>query len=89
MTIAFYILLGVQALCWLLFLFGDIGFDKPGKYGLDFSALLPIGAVYLIALLSGVVLALLKKRWFVASSQFLPILAVLLYIFFDSWIYWP
>ncbi len=89
MTIAFYILLGVQALCWLLILFGDIGFDKPGKYGLDFSALLPIGAVYLIALLSGVVLALLKKRWFVASSQFLPILAVLLYIFFDSWIYCP
>jgi hypothetical protein len=89
MTIALYILLGVQALCWLLFLFGDIGFDKPGKYGLDFSALVLIGAVCLIALLSGTVLGFLKKRWFIASSQFLPILAALLYIYLPYRTYDP
>ena len=89
MTIAFYILLGVQAVCWSLFLFGDIGFDKPGKYGLDFSAFIIIGAVYLIALVSGVVVGFLKKRWFVSSIQLLPILGALLYIYVPYQTYDP
>ena len=89
MNIALYILLGVQALCGLLFLFGDIGFDKPGKYGLDFSALVLIGTVYLIALLSGIVLGLMKKRWFIASSQFFPMLATLAYFYLPYRTYDP
>ncbi len=89
MNIAVYILLAVQALCWSLFLFGDIGFDKPGKYGLDFSALVVVGVVYVIALLSGIVVGFLKKRWFILGSQFLPILVALLYIYLPYRTYDP
>jgi hypothetical protein len=81
MSIAFYILLAVQALCWSIFLFGDIGFDRPGKYGLDYPALVVIGAVYAVALVSGIVLGVMKKRWLAACSQFIPILAALLYVY--------
>ena len=81
MNVVFYILLAIQTICCSLALFGDIGFDKPGKYGMDYSALVVIGWVYAIALISGLVVGFMKKLWLVSMSQFLPIVYVLGYIY--------
>ncbi len=47
----------VQFACAAVIAFGDIGFDHPGRFGLSFGHLLWLGAVYVIALLFGVIRA--------------------------------
>ena len=74
------VLVGVQALCWLVFLFGDIGFDKAGKFGLDYDAFILIAVVYGIAFIAGITLGLVQKRKLVAPAQVMPILLYLAYM---------
>lgn len=78
---ALYALIAVQALCWLMFLFGDIGFDKAGKFGLDYDAFILIAAVYAVALVAGVVLALVKRQKRLTAVQLFPIIVFLLCLF--------
>lgn len=50
-------------------IFGDIGFDHPGKYGLDFDNLVSLVAFYIASLLVGVVYAAYWRRWKLVSLQ--------------------
>jgi hypothetical protein len=63
-----------QASLIALVCLGEIGFDHPGKYGLDFDAFLVIAAFYMIALLVGLVRSCVRKEWkFVAVQLVLPL----------------
>jgi hypothetical protein len=44
-------------------LFGDIGFDKPGRFGLDFGHLLLIAAAEVSLFLTLVVVSIASKHW--------------------------
>jgi hypothetical protein len=55
----------IIATLWLLFgvvLLGDVGFDHPGRFGLDFEAFLILGILYLVLLASGIVIATMAKN---------------------------
>ncbi len=69
------VLLILQTLGVLTIYFGDIGFDYPGKYGLDFGHLLLILAmeVAIIIVLIGISIAI-KKWWPVLLSLFIVLL---------------
>ena len=56
---------GVQILAALVVVFGDIGFDRPGRFGLDFGHLVYfLAPVWGVAALGGLVLSLRAgRRW--------------------------
>ena len=78
------VLLACQVVLCALFLFGDIGFDKAGRYGLDFDAGIIILGIYAIVILVGLILASLKKRWVLVCFQLAPILFSLGYVYFPE-----
>lgn len=57
---------GAQLLAALVVVFGDIGFDRPGRFGLDFGHLVFfISPIWCAAALGGLVLSLRAgRRWF-------------------------
>jgi len=71
-----HILLLLQAALTAVLCFGDIGFDKPGRYGLDFNAGVTLVTFYAAALLVGIVVAIRLKRFWWLGIQVLPILCV-------------
>lgn len=54
-------------------MFGDIGFDKPGKHGLSYDSFMAISALYIIALIAGLVLSIKKHQWTVLVLQIIPV----------------
>jgi hypothetical protein len=59
----------VQFACALIFVFGDIGFDRPGRFGLAFDHLLILAAVYLVALLLGIASSIKTRRRTLVAVQ--------------------
>ena len=54
---------GAQVLAVLVVVFGDIGFDRPGRFGLDFGHLVFfISPIWCVAALGGLVLSLRAGR---------------------------
>jgi len=43
-------------------LFGDIGFDHPGRFGMSFGHGIVLSILYLVALISGLVLSCMKRK---------------------------
>lgn len=68
---AFWIVCGLQFLVVLALFFGDIGFDKPGKFGLDFGHFLVLMLVQLCLSVAAAVIIIRKKRWAYFGAQFL------------------
>lgn len=56
------ILLSIQVFGVALVVFGDIGFDKPGKLGLDYNALLFVVAMELGLFLTLMAVSVLNKK---------------------------
>ena len=68
----------IQLLGLAVLLFGDVGFDKAGRYGLDFDHALGIAAIEVIAFLAAVWLSVAKKSWApVSISALILIVGVL------------
>lgn len=65
----------------LVLMFGDIGFDKPGRFGLDFDDFLVITSCYGIAVLIGLPLSIGAKLWPLTLLQLAPVGIFLLLIF--------
>ncbi len=63
------IALAVQLLALLVLVFGDIGFDKPGRFGLDFGHLLLLAALWVAALGVGLFLACRRRRFGIVALQ--------------------
>ena len=62
-------LLGIQVLGIAVVMFGDVGFDKPGRFGLDFGHLLLIAAAEVALSIALVVFSILKKKWWPGVSS--------------------
>lgn len=75
-----YVLLLLQAGLAVVLCFGDIGFDHPGRYGLDYGDGFWLLVFYAVTLLLGLVVAIKLKRYWWLGVQFLPIL----FVTFDS-----
>ena len=57
--------------------FGDIGFDHPGRFGLSFNHGIFFTVSYLVSLIAGSVFAIKKRNWKIATVQIaIPILLV-------------
>jgi hypothetical protein len=59
----------VESALLALLVFSDIGFDHPGRFGLDFNALIVIGTAYAVALLFGLARSIIEKNWATAVLQ--------------------
>jgi hypothetical protein len=75
------LLLCGQIACICLLQFGDIGFDHPGKFGLDFDDLVLICVVYGIVLIAGLACSVIKKHWLAVVAQVCIPIAVLAFSF--------
>ena len=73
---------GVQVLAALVVVFGDIGFDRPGRFGLDFGHLvLFIAPAWCVAALGGLILSLRAgKRWILIQVLLLAMPLVAFYL---------
>ena len=81
MTITLAVLLALQFLSLAVLMFGDIGFDHPGRFGLSFNHGLFFTISYIVALLSGLACAKIKKSWGVAVSQIVIPLLILAFLY--------
>ncbi len=68
---AFWILCLLQFLVVLTLYFGDIGFDKPGKFGLDFYHFLLLMLVQAFLFIAAASMIIRRKRWIYFSAQLL------------------
>ena len=73
---------GAQVLAVLVVVFGDIGFDRPGRFGLDFGHLVFfLAPVWCAAALGGLILSLRAgKRWFLIQVLLLATPFVAIYL---------
>ena len=61
----------LQCLVILALYFGDIGFDKPGRFGLDFGHFLILMVTQTCLLVAAVTTIIRKKQWRYFRVQFL------------------
>lgn len=67
------LLMCLQVACVLIACFVPFGFDHPSSWGLDFGHLLLLAALYMALLLTGLSLAVRRRRWlFVVAELALP-----------------
>ncbi len=62
-------LLVIQVLGIAVVVFGDVGFDKPGRFGLDFGHLLLIAAAEAALLIALAVFSIVNKKWWPGVSS--------------------
>lgn len=68
----------IQLLGLAVLLFGDVGFDKAGRFGLDFRHFLVIAAVEIVAFIAAIWLSVVRKSWVpVLLSAFILFVGVL------------
>jgi len=60
--LAFRAAIAAQVLIVAIVVFGDIGFDHPGRFGLDFGHLLLLGVLWLVSTVLGFVFARQTRR---------------------------
>jgi len=72
---AFWRACGFQGLIVIVLLFGDIGFDRPGRFGLDFGHLLLLLVVDTLLIAWAVTIAIRARSWPLAGIQALLLLA--------------
>jgi hypothetical protein len=60
-----------QGLLLAMLLFGGIGFDHPGRFGLSFDHWILLSVGYVLTLIVGVVLAFTRKQWIALACQLL------------------
>ena len=72
----------LQLAAILCFVFGDIGFDRPGRFGLDFDDALLILGFFAVMWMWGTLLAFRRRAWNWALVQLaLPVLGT-----FAAWV---
>lgn len=67
----YWVVCGLQSLIILLLFFGDIGFDKPGKLGLDFDHFLILMFILICLFIAAVVIVAKRKCWNYLSAQYM------------------
>lgn len=70
-------ILWAEVVLVLVFLLGDIGFDRPGRFGLDFGHALLILGLFLLLWLVGAWMAVRCRSWTMLGAQLaLPLVAM-------------
>jgi hypothetical protein len=72
-------LFGLQVVCGLVGVLVPFGLDEPSSWGLDVGHLLLLAALYLVALLAGLFLAIKLRRWAILAGE-LALLAALTWL---------
>jgi hypothetical protein len=67
-----WIAIAVQVAALVILLFGDIGFDHPGRFGLDFDDWMRIASVYVFAVLYGTVRWAFARNVLLCALQLVP-----------------
>ncbi len=67
------VLIVSQFLLLAVLMFGDIGFDHPGRFGMSFDHGLFLSFLYLVALIAGLLNSATQKSWKTALLQILPV----------------
>lgn len=75
------VLFAIQILLLAVLAFGDIGFDRPGRFGLSFGHGVAIAGLYLLMLLLGVACSIHEKRWGTSVPQILVPLVIAAVLF--------
>ena len=71
------ILTVTQVLLMAVLIFGDIGFDRPGRFGMSFGHGILLSILYQIALVLGVVYSCIKRKWYTLFPQaVIPLLGI-------------
>lgn len=71
------ILTVAQTLLMAVLLFGDIGFDRPGRFGMSFGHGILLSVLYLIALVFGIVYSCINRKWYTLFPQaVIPLLVI-------------
>jgi hypothetical protein len=69
----------IECLLLAVLAFGDVGFDHPGRFGLDFDDAIVLLVLFCGVLLGGVVYAARRRRWGWAALQLaIPIVVILI-----------
>ena len=72
---AFWIVCFLQCLGVLVLYFGDIGFDKAGRFGLDFDHFLALMLLQICLFIAAAILIVRSRRWSYFGVQ-LPLLVL-------------
>jgi len=67
----FWTICAIQFLVILTLAFGDIGFDKPGRFGLDFDHLVILIFTQVCLFIAAASMIIRTKRWYYFGVQFL------------------
>ena len=73
------ILTVAQVLLMVVLLFGDIGFDHPGRFGMSFGHGILLSVFYLISVGFGIVYSCIKRKWYTLFPQAVIPLLVIVY----------
>lgn len=71
----------IQVISAYVLIFGDIGFDHPGRSGLDFEDALVLFGIYTVSLVVGLSLAVKSKQFKFGALQLGIPLAYLVYVY--------
>jgi hypothetical protein len=74
------IFIAIECLVLAVFLFGDIGFDHPGRFGLDFDDAIMLAVLYCGVLLGGVIYTARNRRWWAIALQLVIPVVFYLYV---------
>ena len=78
--VALWTLTGCQLLIVAIFALGDIGFDHPGRYGLDFGDALILMVLQVVLFLAAGVIIVKKRFWHYLFAELLLFLLTFLSI---------
>lgn len=81
---AYWVVCGLQSLVLVVLLFGDIGFDKPGKFGLDWDHYLILLVVLVGLTISAVTIVVRRDRWNYLPVQFLLLALVIVVLSIET-----
>lgn len=71
-----------QAVFLTILVFGDIGFDHPGRFGLDFTGGVFVAFLYAVVFITGIVVAIRSRAW---GSLLTQIVIPLAFLVHQSW----
>lgn len=65
----------LQCLIVLVLFFGDIGFDRPGRFGLDFGHFLILMLLFTSLFVAAMIIIARMKQWKYMTAQLLLLVA--------------
>lgn len=73
----FWFICAMQCLVVLVLFFGDIGFDKPGRFGLDFEHFLFLMLLQGCLFGGAVIVVFLRRQWKYLGAQLLMLIVTI------------